>query len=190
MTPPDVIATRRPGDPLRFFSSAPRVRAAALAAGLALFAFVGACGEEQRIVPPIVTSQPVTEKAPSPAPASAPVEKVAESAPAPFDTNCDPDIADFQVGGAAPLPPDWLVIESPADRMQRAWLEGSLIGNDRIVIDTRNVRQFRLDVGGLRLGWDKRVVLRIDGYNSELTRKRWPALSLRRTDSGAWVAID
>lgn len=62
-----------------------------------------------------------------------------------------------------------------------------MAGDDKLTINTKNVRGFELDLTRLRLNWNRGVVLRLDGYNSELTRKRWPRLVFVRNASGAWV---
>jgi len=73
-----------------------------------------------------------------------------------------------------------------ADPKVRAWVEGEVIGGDQFVINTQNARRFTLDLTRVRLNWNKRIVLRMDGFNSELTRKRWPTLRFVRTAAGAW----
>lgn len=83
----------------------------------------------------------------------------------------------------------WAVIDERAESAQRAWVEGEVVVGDRFVIQTQNVRRFTLDLTRVRLDWSKRIVLRMDGFNSELTRKRWPKLHFIRTPSGAWDAV-
>ena len=90
----------------------------------------------------------------------------------------------------SPLREGWLVIEERADARQWAWVEGSIVGDDKCVLDTSNIRRFQLDLSRLRLNWDRPIVLRIDGFNSQLTRKRWPVLDFLRTPSGAWIVVD
>ena len=124
----------------------------------------------------------------SPAPASAPATTPPATPPAEPPARIDPFA--YYINDVNALPDGFLVIESADDTGNRAWIEGSVIGDDRIVIQTNNVLQFRLDIGEVRINWDKRIVLRIDGYNSELTRKRWPRFSLIRTSTGAWTAVD
>jgi hypothetical protein len=81
----------------------------------------------------------------------------------------------------------WVKILESDDTSSRAWVEGEVAGDDKLTINTKNVRGFELDLTRLRLNWNRGVVLRLDGYNSELTRKRWPRLVFVRNASGAWV---
>jgi hypothetical protein len=80
----------------------------------------------------------------------------------------------------------WLEVDEVDDHTRRAWAEGRIEGDRKIVIDTHNVAKFRLNLSCLRLNWKKRIVLRLDGFNSELTRKRWPIVRFVRTPAGAW----
>lgn len=86
----------------------------------------------------------------------------------------------------SPLQIGWATLTEHAEAKARAWVEGEVIDGDQFVINTQNVRRFTLDLTRVRLNWSKRIVLRMDGFNSELTRKRWPKLSFVRTPSGAW----
>jgi hypothetical protein len=84
----------------------------------------------------------------------------------------------------------WAHLTEHAAAGERAWIEGGIAGDDRLTISTHNVRRFTLNLTRLRLNWEKRIVLRMDGYNSQLTRKRWPKLNFVRTASGAWDVVD
>lgn len=57
---------------------------------------------------------------------------------------------------------------------------------EKLIIDTANVSRFTLDLSRVTLNWDRRIVLRIDGFNRELTRKNYPILKYRRTSTGGW----
>ncbi|NOX57299.1 MAG: hypothetical protein GXP29_00375, partial [Planctomycetes bacterium] len=100
-----------------------------------------------------------------------------------------PGPLDFQPPSQSGLEQGWASIDEHADPMQRACLEGTVNRSDKIVIDTNNVRRFTLELPHLHVNWKKRIALRIDGSTSELTRKRWPRITLERTPSGAWVVV-
>ncbi len=85
----------------------------------------------------------------------------------------------------------WLRIESIRESAIGAWATGSLTREaNKLVIDTEHVEQFSIDVSKLRLDWTHRVVLRIDGRSSELTRKRDPVVHLRRSPAGSWDVVE
>lgn len=140
--------------------------------------------------------QPAESPAPSPAPIVTPAPAAASpSTPAPTDSTPDspappPPPLDLVTDAREPIREGWATIEEKSDEQARAWVEGSVEGDDRIVIATQNVRRFRLDLSRLRVDWGGRVVLRMDGFNSELTRKRWPVVHFVRTPSGAWAVVD
>jgi len=120
------------------------------------------------------------EAGPSPAPATQDVPNAQPAAPPPLRRERTPP---------PPIQMGWAVIDERAESAQRAWVEGEVVVGDRFVIQTQNVRRFTLDLTRVRLDWSKRIVLRMDGFNSELTRKRWPKLHFIRTPSGAWDAV-
>ena len=142
------------------------------------------CSEEQHPgkIEAATKPAPAEPGLPSPTPASTP--DTSEESPRP------PAPIELPLSEPSPLREGWLVIKEKADARQRAWVEGSIVGDDKCVLDTSNIRRFRLDLARLRLNWEKRIVLRIDGFNSELTRKRWPVLHFLRTSSGAWIVVD
>lgn len=78
------------------------------------------------------------------------------------------------------------MIAGVEDNARSAWAEGRTEDGEKLVIDTQNVGRFRLDLSRVRLDWSKRIVLRIDGHNRELTRKNLPVIIYRRTTTGGW----
>ena len=85
----------------------------------------------------------------------------------------------------------WLRIEDIRDSAAGAWATGLLLQHDnKIVIETENVEQFSINLSKLRLNWNRRVVLRIDGRSSELMRKRRPVVHLRRSPAGSWDVVE
>ncbi len=101
-----------------------------------------------------------------------------------------PPALDFSPPSAKGLQQGWASIEERADPAMRAWLEGTTQRPDVIVIATENISQFKLNLPHLGVDWSKRIALRIDGSTSELTKKRWPSMTLMRTPAGAWVVVD
>lgn len=101
-----------------------------------------------------------------------------------------PPPLDFQPPGQSGLQQGWAAIVERADGAQRAWIEGTTERSDKLVIETKNVRRFNLSLPHLGVDWSKRIALRIDGSTSELTKKRWPSMTLERTPAGAWIVVD
>lgn len=101
-----------------------------------------------------------------------------------------PPPLDFQPPSQPGLQNGWASIEERADPAQRAWVEGSTLDAEKVVIETENVRRFELNLPHLGVDWSERIVLKIDGSTSELTKKRWPSMILERTPAGAWVVVD
>ncbi len=86
--------------------------------------------------------------------------------------------------------PRWLIVEKLRKDAAGGWATGNFIAEaNKIVIDTDGVERFVLHLDRIELDWTRRVVLRIDGANSELTRKRYPTLRLQRSPGGAWSAV-
>jgi hypothetical protein len=138
---------------------------------------------------PSPTDEPAAAKSPpTPPPSAAPSASPAGAAsPSPRPT---PGPLDADVGVDIPLQEGWATIDEKADESQRAWMEGEIRLTDRLIITTSSVRRFALDLTRLRLNWDKRILLRLDGFNFELTRKRWPVIHFIRTPAGAWEVGD
>lgn len=91
---------------------------------------------------------------------------------------------------SAGLDEGWLTIDDVSDRDHTAWAEGRVDDGEKLVINTENIERFQLDLSKVKLDWDKRIVLRIDGFNRELTRKNFPHLNYERTSTGGWRLID
>ena len=87
----------------------------------------------------------------------------------------------------SPLESGWITILSRTESGAHGWVEGEIRNAEKLTITTGNTNRFRLDLTRLRLDWEKGIVFRLDGSNSELTRKRWPAIVFERTPSGGWV---
>ncbi len=82
----------------------------------------------------------------------------------------------------------WLRVESLRDGVEGGWATGRFIGeSNKLVIETEGVARFALALDRVEIDWTRRVVLRIDGSNSELTRKHFPTIRLERSPAGNWV---
>ena len=99
-------------------------------------------------------------------------------------------IADLEPYEPAEPEARWLAVERIAEGADGAWATGGLVSANKIVIETENVAQFRLDLDQIPVDWSRRVVLRIDGRPSELTREHYPTLRLRRSPTGGWLPVE
>ena len=85
----------------------------------------------------------------------------------------------------------WLIVEEARDKAIGAWATGSFIRKrNRIVIDTKNVQRFSINVERIDVRWQKLVVIRIDGVNSELRKRDDAILRFMRDAHGRWVVAE
>jgi hypothetical protein len=98
-----------------------------------------------------------------------------------------PDLEPYQPDDAEA---QWLAIDRIAEGADGAWATGGVFAENRVVIRTENVARFRVHLDRLPVNWDRRVVLRIDGRPSELTRKHYPTLTLQRSPTGGWIPVE
>jgi hypothetical protein len=151
-------------------------------AAVALALATAGCPDSDTGRPPVATTKPIAP------------EQIDATAPTPAELTTQPDNGDHvEVRIVALSDPQrgWLRIESIRDSAMGAWGTGDFLAEqNKIVIDTENVDQFTINLSKLRLNWNRRVILRIDGHSSELTPKRRPILRLRRSPAGGWKVVE
>jgi len=84
----------------------------------------------------------------------------------------------------------WLRVVKLADEASGGWATGVFSPTNKITIETRSVSEFSMDLSKIAIDWTRRVVLRIDGHTSELTRAHYPVIRLGRSPTGGWNAVD
>lgn len=85
----------------------------------------------------------------------------------------------------------WLIVEEARDKAEGAWATGAFLPKrNRIVIDTKNVQQFSINIERIDVRWEKLVVIRIDGVNSELRKRDGAIMRLMRDAHGRWVVVE
>lgn len=168
----------------------------ALMATVLAVACSGCPKQEQR-------SEPVVTTKPAPVPATEPVE--VPPSPPPVEQQ-PPKPPEPEPKPPPPDKPNWVEVKvrTPFER-QTGWLKIEELRDDasiaravgwyppkdnRIVIQTEGVQQFAIDLGSLGPDWERRVILRIDGRSSELTRKKSRVVHLRRSPAGAWEVVE
>lgn len=86
---------------------------------------------------------------------------------------------------------DWLTVDQIRDGAQGAWATGSFLAErNRIVIDTEGVARFSIDMSRVPVRWEKLVVIRIDGRNSELVKRDQAIYRFALDDHGRWVVLE
>lgn len=86
---------------------------------------------------------------------------------------------------------DWLTVDEIRDDAPGAWATGSfLAARNRIVIKTEDVARFSIDMSRVPVRWDKLVVIRIDGRNSELVKRNQAIYRFVLDGHGHWVVLE
>ncbi len=86
---------------------------------------------------------------------------------------------------------DWLTVNEIRDEAPGAWATGSFLAErNRIVIETEAVARFSIDMGRVPIRWERLVVIRIDGRNSELVKRDQAIYRFVLDDRGSWVVLD
>jgi len=137
---------------------------------------LGSCGKP----PPAPTTLPSLKP---PTTASRPV-RPPDTRPAPTA-----DRADAIVPSPGERQDGWLVIEQIRRSKRRAYATGKLVYQNKIVVDTQNVRQLLLDMRRLSVDPSRRVILVLDGQGIELSAGLGPVLRFRRSQAGSWSLV-
>ncbi len=86
---------------------------------------------------------------------------------------------------------DWLTVDEIRDDAPGAWATASfLAARNRIVIETERVARFSIDMPRVPVRWDKLVVIRIDGRNSELVKREQAIYRFALDEHGHWVVLE
>jgi len=84
----------------------------------------------------------------------------------------------------------WLRVEELAEGVEGGWATGNFLSDrNKIEIETHQIAQFVMELPQISVDWSRRVVLKIDGHTSELTRTHYPFLHLRRSPTGGWNPV-
>lgn len=84
--------------------------------------------------------------------------------------------------------PGWLRIEALAEEGKLATAQGRFPEQNRIYVNTGNVRRIRIHVGHLPLRANERVILQIDGQGMVISRTR-PFTTLELSPTGQWKVL-
>jgi len=162
------------------------VRCALIALLVAVTTATG-CSDPEPAAEPVATSEPVAAVAAKPTTAPAALAPAERTDARPVVEDGAPPLGDR----ACQIPSDgWLHIERLEKDVEGGWLSGHSPKPNKIVIETKGVLQFSMDVSQFPLDWSKRVWVRINSSAFELTHKRDPVIHLRQTPVGAWELVD
>lgn len=82
----------------------------------------------------------------------------------------------------------WLLVRRVRDGEPGAWATGSFdAAKNKVIIETKGVREFAIDTSKIDIDWERLVILRLDGINSELRKRDYALLYLVRDGYGKWV---
>ncbi len=83
----------------------------------------------------------------------------------------------------------WLVIQKLVENKESGHAAGSFEYRNKIVIDTRNVKQLLLDMRKLAIDPNRRIVLVLDGKGIELSHGLGPMVRFQRSRAGIWSVV-
>lgn len=116
-----------------------------------------------------------------------------------------PNAADPGAGGAAhdkpapvaPIPERawsedrWLEVTGALPDAPGAWATGSFDqDNNKLVIDTHDARRFVVNTDMIPIDWDRRVILSLNGTNTELRRRESSLLTFQLDEHNRWVILE
>ncbi len=85
--------------------------------------------------------------------------------------------------------PPWLAVLAASKTAPGGWATASFDAKrNRITIDTNDVEAFSIDTSRLTVRWDRLVIVRINGRNAELVRRKNPVIRFERDAHRQWVA--
>lgn len=101
---------------------------------------------------------------------------------------------------AGPSPPalsdrkdsdDWLFIEKVRADTPDGWAKGTFNKKrNRIAVETHGALGFAIDIERIPIDWERLVVIRIDGRNSELRKRDYSRYHFQRDKYGRWIVAD
>jgi len=87
-------------------------------------------------------------------------------------------------------PDRWLDVDGIRGDAPGAWATGSFDAErNKITVDTQDVDHFTIDTSRIPIRWDRLVIIRIDGRNSELVQREHSLYQFARDEHNRWVVI-
>ena len=86
---------------------------------------------------------------------------------------------------------DWLFIEKVRPDTPDGWARGTFDKNrNKIAVETNGALGFALDIERIPIDWERLVVIRIDGKNSELRKRDYSRYHFQRDKYGRWIVAE
>lgn len=86
---------------------------------------------------------------------------------------------------------EWVEIVALSGRATRGEIEAVFDEErNKFTIDATGVSEFLLDVCRVKVNWNRPVILKIDGRNSELRKRDYCRLRMRMIGKGAWEVVE
>ena len=128
----------------------------------------------------------------APAPAAAPAGRLGEAtSPVEATAPGDPAPERVEIPVLADESDRWIFVEKARRGTSGAWVTGQFDPQrNRLAIRTHDVERFAVDTSRININWDRLVVLRLNGSNSELRHREHPVLHFALDDHGAWVVLE
>ncbi len=134
----------------------------------------------------MLTGCPRSEEPPNPVTTTKPAPAEPDLPPA----NVDPNFAEVRITSLADPQTGWLRIGQIRKDAPGAWATGSLVRDNKLVIETEDVEEFSIRLTDMHINWTGRVILRINGQSSELMKRNRQVLRLKRSQAGSWDAVE
>ena len=88
-------------------------------------------------------------------------------------------------------PDQWLFVEKTRGKADGGWATGLFIPDrNKLVVDTKDVERFAIHVARIPIDWERLVVLRIDGVNTELRKRDLSVYHFEVDEHGQWVVTE
>ena len=88
-------------------------------------------------------------------------------------------------------PDRWLEVRKIRGDAPGAWATGSFdASRNKLNIETHDVAEFTIDTARIPIRWDRLVIIRIDGLNSELVKRDHSVYRFVLDEHGQWVVLE
>lgn len=121
---------------------------------------------------------------------SAVVQPVAVVAPAPEQATPKVLPTRVDIGVKIVDPGQWLFVEEVRGDARGGWATGTFDqARNRLTINTHDVARFAVHVEQLDINWERLVVIRMDGVNTELRKRDFAVYHFVLDEYGRWNVL-
>ncbi|UCG31701.1 MAG: hypothetical protein JSU68_08530 [Phycisphaerales bacterium] len=101
----------------------------------------------------------------------------------------DPFHLKFELAEQGQKHKGWVQVMKFFNEGDKAGVEATWEGGNRITVDSHNVQYLSLDLGQLPVNRGKSVILRLDGHGIQLSSRHWPVVEFERGQAGTWSLV-